>query len=274
MEQPIRHWHGALAGIAVEAVRWFLPPVCMACHVPLAPGGHDFLCTACLRDLQRITPPPCLRCDPWSSTAGEAPCEDCAKLPESFTSRRAAFPYRGVAGDLVRNLKYRRRLHVAGALARLMAGALGDHLDRLRAREADLLVPVPMHAWRAWRRGGNHAEHLARELAALTGARVEPHLLVRTRATPPQARRSGVEARLANVAGAFAVPEPDRLRGRRVVLLDDVMTTGATGAEAAGALLEAGAEEVHLVTACQAGAPAAQLVAVAPELAAARPRWR
>lgn len=240
------------AGVLWE---WFFPPACMACHVVLRPEAGEFLCTECRADLRVIIPEDCPRCTITDHAKDDrAACEFCRRLPDSFQSARAAFPYAGVAGDLIRNMKYRHAEHAGMALARLTVAALADHFDLLvQHRRVEAILPVPMFHRRRWGRGYNQAESIARGIQNLLGLSCRPEWLRRHRPTPPQARRRNADERLANVRGAFVVPEPEALRGRKVLLIDDVMTTGATVSSCAEALKKAGTEEVHIVTVARAG---------------------
>ena len=253
------------AGVLWE---WFFPPACMACHVPLRPGAGDFLCGECRSDLRIVTPADCPRCSiEGQFTADRKSCEFCRRLPDSFNSARAAFPYAGVVGDLIRNMKYRHAEHAGGALARLTVAALGEHFDLLlRERQVEAIVPVPMFYRRRWGRGFNQAESIGRGLGEVLRLPCRPELLRRHRHTPPPARRRDAGQRLANVRGAFAAQDPAALKGRRVLLVDDVMTTGATVASCAEALKEGGAEEIHIVTVARAGP--ARIMPAAPGMVA------
>ena len=152
--------------------------------------------------------------------------------------------YDGTARDLVHRLKYGDRLDLARAMARMMASAGQDLLG-----EADLVVPVPLHVLRLWHRRFNQAAILARAIAKNGGKPCDLHALARVKATRPQVgltRRQRAE----NLQGAFRVKEAakPRLQGRRVLLVDDVSTTGATGNAASRALLRGGAKSVDLLT--------------------------
>ena len=179
-------------------------------------------------------------------------CEDCrqalarrwtgaAPSPRGGKFDGAAFAYRygGPAGGLVRNLKYRGVYRLAESMGRSMVSAL----ETIQPTGADCVVPVPMHPKRLKERGFNHAEALAREVAGRAGLPLE-NALVRVRDTRQQARLSENE-RLKNMDGAFAVSRP--VEGRRVLLLDDVCTTGATANACAGALRAGGVEAVYLL---------------------------
>jgi ComF family protein len=176
----------------------------------------------------------------WDVSLGR--CGECAATPPPFKSARSAAPYEGAVRLALRRLKYSGAASLAGPLADLTAPVL--------AREGWLaaggLVPVPLHPRRLRSRGYNQAELLAGELGWRFGLPVLATALARVRNTPPQAR-AGRAGRLAAMAGAFA-GDPSVCRGRRLVLVDDVFTTGSTAAGAAGALLAAGAAAVVVLT--------------------------
>lgn len=160
-------------------------------------------------------------------------------------TRGAVFKYDGVARDLILRFKHADRTDIAPAFARWMLRAARPMIDA-----ADLIVPVPLHRGRLMKRRYNQAALLARQLDKLSvraPGRFAPNLLVRARKTPPQ-EGMGRAARKRNVRAAFALTEPDAVRGRVVVLVDDVMTTGATVGECAKVLRRAGAVAVDVVT--------------------------
>jgi len=155
----------------------------------------------------------------------------------------AAYSYGGYEGplrDLVHLFKYRRVRSLEKPLGRMVALALP------REEQVDLIIPVPMHWWRKWNRGFNQAELLARVVARRTGIPAA-RVLKRGRRTPAQAGLSLAQRR-DNLTGAFRVPVRKRVEGRRVLLVDDVLTTGATASACAAALKRAGARSVVLLT--------------------------
>jgi ComF family protein len=236
-----------LAGLGTCLIDVVLPPRCLACLAPT--GTHAALCAACWIDLALIERPYCERLGiPFAFDHGDGMLSAQAiATPPAYGRARAAARYEGVAADLVHRLKYGDRVDIAPLMGRLMAQAGGDIL-----RDCDVIVPVPLHRFRLWRRRFNQSALLAAEIAARSGVRHDPFLAVRRRRTSRQVGLSRSE-RARNVQGAFAVP-PARVadvRALRIVLVDDVITTGATIEALARTLLRAGAKSVDvLVFAC------------------------
>ncbi|HZY67036.1 MAG TPA: ComF family protein [Devosia sp.] len=235
--QPLR-WLGA------ALLDQLYPPVCLACDRPVA--SADALCSGCFRELRPITAPLCPVLGlPFEASLGpEARSAEAIADPPPFERARSAVVYNDVARALVGKLKYGDRPELARFCSRLMAQA-GHELWGADA----VLVPVPLHRTRLFSRRFNQSTELARSLGQLTGTAVDPLLVTRRKNTPHQVGLSG-DARRRNVAGAFAV-QPDflrRLKGRRVVLVDDVITTGATVKAVTKAFKSGGAERVDVVS--------------------------
>jgi ComF family protein len=221
------------------------PPSCLACKAAVdAPGT---LCSSCWVRMPFIERPFCERLGtPFPQDLGAGLISPAALAdPPVFARARAVALYNeGPARQLVQRLKYADRLDLAPAMSRWMARAGAELIA-----EADMVVPVPLHRWRLWSRRFNQAAVLAMGLAREAGLPFEPLALVRVKATRPQVGLSR-EARAQNVQGAFRVtPEgAARLAGSRVLLVDDVLTSGATLNAAARVLLRAGAARVDVVT--------------------------
>lgn len=220
------------------------PPVCLNCDAPTA--VPDVLCASCFKGLRPITAPLCPVLGlPFEVSLGpDLLSAEAIADPPPFGRARAAVLYNEVARTLVSRLKYGDRPELARFCARLMAGA-GHELWP----GSPILVPVPLHPTRQRERRYNQSAELAQALGKLVGLDVDADLVRRIRKTRQQVGLSG-DGRQRNVAGAFAVhPEMlARSRGRRVILVDDVYTTGATIKAVTRTLLKAGAGAVDVVS--------------------------
>ena len=232
---------GSLTGRLLDLL---LPPHCLACRGPA--DGPGRLCPTCWAEVDFIAPPVCVRCGlPLDYDLGaEALCGACAADPPAFDRARAVMRYGDVARRLVVGFKHADRTHLAPALGRWLARAGAALIET-----ADILVPVPLHRRRLIGRGFNQSALLAQCLARHTGLAVATDALRRRRATPSQAGLTRAQRRN-NVAGAFEGPPHRRplIEGRRVLLIDDVLTTGATVDTCAATLRRAGADQVDVLT--------------------------
>jgi len=237
-----------LLGVALDAL---LPARCLAC------GGlvHDpgALCPACWDAISFLGPPLCACCGlPFEVEVGEGTlCGGCIDRPPPWRRARAVLRYDDSAKGLILRFKHADRCDAAPAFARWMARA-GSHL----LADADVIAPVPLHRWRLLRRRYNQAALLAMALGRQSRVTAIPDLLVRRRATPSQGNL-GRDARLRNVRGAFAVRPSlvGLVAGRNVLLVDDVLTTGATVGECVRVLKAAGAGAVDVLTLARVVAP-------------------
>ncbi len=227
------------AGLIVDAL---LPPRCLDCGAVVEAVGA--LCQDCWQRLSFIAAPLCIRCGhPFAVDAGAlAECGECLASPPPFARARAVFRYDDASRGLILRFKHADHTAAAPAFARWMARAGAELLS-----EADCIVPVPLHRWRLFHRRYNQAALLANALAKLSGVRSQPAALQRIRHTASQGTM-GRRQRQSNVRGAFRLNAKIGLAGQRVILVDDVLTSGATIEECAMVLLDGGANAVDVLT--------------------------
>lgn len=240
------------AALALDSV---FPPRCAACSTLLASDNRAFpslFCEPCETALPQLRAPLCACCgtpDNWEHPSHR--CADCRAHPPAFEALRSLYDFRGGVREAIHALKYRGQTALAAPLAQRLATLFDD----APVPRACLLVAVPLHPWRRWRRGFNQSEVIAQQLARVLRVRSNstsicaPRVLRRVRWTAPQVELDE-EQRAANVSGAFAA-DATALRALPrlpIVLVDDVTTTGATLDECARTLRAAGATQIFAVT--------------------------
>ena len=241
---------GALSPVAPLARRlldFLLPPRCGRCGVDVPSDAT--LCLTCWSAVTFIGAPLCEICGiPFEIRPfGRAVCGDCLATPPVFDRSRSAVVYDDATRSLILTFKHADRLTLAPLFAAWMYRAGAPLLE-----EADLIIPVPLHRWRLLSRRYNQAAVLAHALGRFSGVNVVDSLLLRTRQTPSQGRKSSAQRTL-NVRGAFALRNncggaAEVIRGRRIVLVDDVFTTGATVSACTRVLRRSGAMSVDVLT--------------------------
>lgn len=231
------------AGVVRQLLFPKLPP-CPGCFQQ-RPGPSGSLCQPCRRRAVPVVPPICRRCGRPLRGGGKFICLACRQTVRYFHIARAPFVYEGATKDYVRRFKYGGERKLGAALAMSLTAYV---VQRAELWPIDVVIPLPLHRHRLEQRGFNQAELLARPLAANIGRRLCPDVLQRRKATTTQSRLSAV-ARRDNVRDAFFVEVPAKVAGKRVLLIDDVLTSGATADEAARTLLRAGAVAVNVACA-------------------------
>jgi ComF family protein len=247
-------------------INFVYPPQCVACGARMGLDAIGQVCEACIALIEPVPEPMCQVCgvplepassfsDTGESQGGGATrwCRACSESPPHFGRARAVARYRPgiseanqVVPSIIRRHKYGREQ----SLSRALAQCLGESLP-LNGESYDLVIPVPLHRRRLRWRGFNQAALLGVAVARKMGCTLDVVTLVRMRDTAPQTSQDSAQRRQ-NVRGAFAVTRPHRIANRSVLLVDDVMTTGATLDECARTLLAAGARRVDVLTLARA----------------------
>jgi competence protein ComFC len=232
---------GALASL-------FYPPACAVCSANVAAG--EYLCPECDSKLTQIVPPFCAKCsEPFPGAINSAfTCANCGHRTLHFDTAVAVYRERGIVRQIVLDFKYGRQVHLRHLVARWLIAALDD--ERLRNVSFYVIVPVPLHPARERERGFNQSALIAELLSAHTALATKP-LLKRVRYTTTQTAFDRAE-RMQNLHGAFRLRKSADVRGLRVLLVDDVLTTGSTLSECARVLKGAGALSVHAATSARA----------------------
>jgi ComF family protein len=228
-------------------LEYCFPSSCSHCGCPLGDSPLPFFCSSCWSDLSPLAPPVCPRCgrpldSPEALSASpEHVCWHCRKDPPDVDQALAAGIFEGPLREAIHVYKYRPLM----ALGRPLAAWMTDHVRKVE--RLDLVMPVPLHVSRLRKRGFNQSLLLARGASMTYEVPLNYDNLVRVRPTQPQVELSGRE-RMANVAGAFGLRRKQEAKGKRILLVDDVFTTGATMNECSRVLREAGAEAVIALT--------------------------
>ena len=220
------------------------PPLCIACREYVSEPGS--LCPECWRKLHFLDGPVCATCglpfeiDPGADTL----CAGCHAYPPAFDKARAVLCYDDASRKSILALKHADRLDLVPAFGRWL-----ERVGQELLIQSDFIVPVPLHRFRLWKRRYNQSAELARALSRFGSLPVDPYLLCRTRSTPSQGDMPSASARRRNVRGAFAVLDNRRnaVDGKQILLIDDVLTTGATVNACAKALKRAGARKVFVL---------------------------
>jgi len=227
-------------------INFVFPPKCLLCGQTLEDASDDRPCPYCLSKIKLLSHPRCPRCGLGFVTPAEDDhlCSGCLTEERYFTAARAIGSYEGLMVEVISRFKYQGASRLAKPLSRL----LSEYKDpQLPFSEFDLILPVPLHPQRLRRRGFNQSLLLARRVSRQHSIPLDFKTLQRIRHTQPQTELSGSE-RQKNIRGAFKVQDPSLVEGKRLLLIDDVFTTGATVQECSKVLLKAGAKRVDVLT--------------------------
>ena len=241
---------------------FLFPPKCAACDSFISAERVLGFCSQCSRDIHWIKEPICPVCgvsyqainDEGNSLRKNSrtvvddklnhPCGNCIRKIYKFDTARASVVYRGKLKETIKRFKFANMPGLSGSLVKIMTF---NPLVKAVVSHADLVMPVPLHKKRLKKRGYNQALLLARDLSREFNIGLEEHNLRRTKHTLPQVGL-GKKERRKNVKGAFSITRPERVKGKDVLLVDDVFTTGNTLSECAGELKKSGARTVLAIT--------------------------
>ena len=231
-------------GLWQSFLNLLFPLHCVLCNEALEPDNKTFLCSRCFHKIRFIREPFCEKCGRPNNVGL---CAGCKTKPSNYTTARAAAVYEGVVRECIHKFKYYRHAYLGKSLGRLMIENL---MEFPLASGCDLIVSVPLHRGRERERGFNQAFLLAKVISKFLNMRVSGRNLMRIRAAKAQTELSAAE-RFRNVSGIFSVKDRAEFRDRSLLLIDDVFTTGSTADECSRILIDAGAGDVHILTAAR-----------------------
>ena len=223
-------------------ITFVFPAKCRRCETPMDIGQVHYLCDACWEQIELLKPPWCQICGlpRWS-----AACTVCRENPPLFRKLRAIAFYEPTLREAIHLMKYEKKQVISKHLVQLLQAYLPEDFA---ATDYDFLLPIPLHANRFRQRGFNQAERIAQGVAKVWRVPVRTDILVRIRDTVPLSSLNSHEERMKSINGAFEVQSPDSIQNRKILLIDDIFTTGTTINEALKALQVANPDCVDVLT--------------------------
>ena len=223
-------------------IAFVFPAKCRRCETPMGVGKVHYLCDTCWEQIELLKPPWCRICGlpGWSAV-----CADCGEPPPLFRRLRTVAFYEPTLREAIHLMKYEKKQVISKHLIQLLQAHLPVDLA---ATDYDFLLPIPLHTNRFRQRGFNQAEQIAQGVAQVWGVPVRTDILLRIRDTAPLSSLGSHEERMKNIAGAFEVQSPDSIQNRKILLIDDIFTTGTTINEALKALQVASPDCVDVLT--------------------------
>ncbi len=240
------------------------PPRCAFCDSGQAESATG-LCSGCLESVRRVSQPFCSQCGlpvPGLSLQQSGVCGRCLSSPPPYQKARYAVYYEGSLRDALISFKFHGALAISRALSHLLVEAFRKQFT---SDEFDIIVPVPLHRKRLLHRGFNQAVILGAHLAADTGLPLERFALLKVKDTPPQVGLPRAQ-RVANLRNSFSIGDKGKIRGKKILIVDDVATTGSTLAEAAKTLMKGGAGMVGALALALRTVDSINLVSSAPNI--------
>ena len=223
-------------------ITFIFPAKCRRCETPMGVGKVHYLCDACWEQIELLKPPWCQICGlPCWNTV----CVDCSEHPPSFGRLRAIAFYEPTLREAVHLMKYEKKQVISKHLIQLLQAHLPEDLA---STGYDFLLPIPLHTNRLRQRGFNQAEQIAQGIAQVWGVPLRTDILFRIRDTVPLSSLESHEERRQNIAGAFEVRSQDSIQSQKILLIDDIFTTGTTINEALKVLQVAKPDCVDVLT--------------------------
>lgn len=236
-------------GLIASLVDIVYPRICLVCKKSLKniSSIDDFVCSSCWQQIKKNIPPFCFCCGRHlkNPSNNKSICPACLKRPLYFDRAFSPCAYDGVVKELIHEFKYNQKEHLGSTLAQLMSDFIKEY--NLPVEYMDYIIPVPLHKTRRRQREFNQAHTLSKHLAREFNKEVRDSCLMRVRNTKTQTELEP-HRRFTNVEGSFRVENRELVKGKNILLVDDVLTTGATSSEAARCLKSAGARIVFVMT--------------------------